>query len=167
VAATPEGLVYVTGGVRMETDAGAGALLYKQGIVMACYTGDGAHQWSKMVGHDKVMGWEGAAVAVDKGGNAYFSGQAGAGVDTPVDFGGGNLEGNGADAFLASYAPDGAHRWSRRLNGMVAQLATAAAVDAMDRVYITGFSNGSVQLESEHSVETNGKFDMFLVQALQ
>ncbi len=167
VAASPDGQVYATGGVQAATDTGAGTLAYDRGLVMAAYSNAGDHVWSKMVGNNEYGSWEGAAAALDLDGNVYFSGQVAAGAAIPVNFGGSDLKGSSGDAFLASYTPDGLHRWSRRLDAKKAQLATAAAVDSAGRVYMTGFSNGTMDVEAGAPLEPQGKFDMFLVQALQ
>jgi hypothetical protein len=84
---------------------------------------------------------EGRSIALDSEGNTlvagYFAGS--------VDFGGGPLtSAGGNDVFVAKYAPDGTHIWSRRFGASGNDSGRAIAVDASNNVYVTGTVTGTV-----------------------
>lgn len=82
----------------------------------------------------------GRAAAIDAAGNAYVTGEFNGtlnfapGAPQPVFL---TSEG-GSDAFLVSYAPDGAFRFAVRLGGVHSDAGEGVAVDAAGNVYVTG-----------------------------
>ena len=79
-----------------------------------------------------------------------------------MDLGGGPLVHRGsADILLASFFPDGRHRWSHSLGGSEQDYGRAIAVDDGDNVYITGSFRGTVDLGGASLVSSGGS-DMFV-----
>jgi hypothetical protein len=93
--------------------------------------------WEHHYGGD-AFGYHASAVAVDSAGNTYVTGA----LISTVDLGGGPLNAAGfADIFVVSYAPNGAHRWSKRFGAAGDDQGAGITVDA-NKVYVTGaFSN--------------------------
>jgi hypothetical protein len=95
--------------------------------------------WEHHYGGDE-FGYHAAAVAVDSAGNTYLTGA----LISTVDLGGGPLNGaGGPDIVVVSYAPNGAHRWSKRFGAAGDDQGAAITVDA-NKVYITGVFTGTV-----------------------
>lgn len=95
--------------------------------------------WEHHYGGDD-FGYQASAVAVDSAGNTYVTGA----LIATVDLGGGPLNGaGGPDIVVVSYAPNGAHRWSKRFGAAGNDQGAAIAVDA-SKVYITGAFTGTV-----------------------
>ncbi|MBX3273980.1 MAG: SBBP repeat-containing protein [Sandaracinaceae bacterium] len=127
VAVDGSGNVYLTGTFAGAIELGGGVQPSRgeRDIFLASYTNDGAYRWSRTFGVEGGTG-EGAAnaLAADVSGNVYL---AGAFADA-LDFGGGALSGSGPfDAYVVSFSPSGAHRWSRSFGGFSS--AHGVAVD--------------------------------------
>lgn len=130
VAVTPDGMVLVGGGFSgtFETFTSDGSdafvvVLDDNGTVV------NVHTWVQP-GDQRI----GSLGAMPDGGFAA----AGA-FDTGADFGGGPLPyGGNADAFLAVFAADGAHRWSESYGAMGQQIIAGLTVDAIGNVVIAG-----------------------------
>lgn len=88
-------------------DLGGGALPGSAGIGVAKYAPDGRHLWSRGFPSTGGILPVVRAVAVDQAGNVYLTGKH---FDGALSLGGAPLPGG---AFLAKYAPDGRHLWSR------------------------------------------------------
>jgi hypothetical protein len=96
-------------------------------------------------------------VALDAAGNVYVVG----GFDGPVPLGEGPaLEGRD-DAFVASWDPAGAPRWSATIGGRQSQAASAVAVDATGGVVVVGVLRASAKA-GEHEVAAQGRDDAFV-----
>jgi hypothetical protein len=84
----------------------------------------GSVEWTHVFGgggSDRV-----ASVAVDASGNTYALGE----LERAVDIGGGALySAGGDDIFVASYGPNGAHRWSKIVGGPSADIARSITHD--------------------------------------
>jgi hypothetical protein len=110
---------------------------------LVSYGPDGDYRWDRAfgppAGGDRFLPL-GFHTAVDGRGNAYVTGD----FRGTADFGGGERTGSGgADRFVASYGPDGAHRWDTSEDGEWE--ATALDVDAAGNVYLVGdFGDGVV-----------------------
>jgi len=88
--------------------------------------GDGAHAWSKSFGQSGDD--EGVRVVFDPAGNVILAARNNGGA---LDFGGGPLANAGdLDIFLAKFAPDGAHVWSKRFGDADYQGANGLALAA-------------------------------------
>jgi hypothetical protein len=114
---------------------------------MTCAAGCAAGQcvpslsttWEKHFGGPD-FGHQVSAVAVDGAGNTYITGM----FQNTVDLGGGALTSAGAsDVFVASFAPDGMHRWSKRFGSTASDQGAGIAV-AGGKAYVTGEFTGSV-----------------------
>ena len=96
-------LTYETGRV----DLGGGTLPGDAGIGLAKLSPDGKHLWSRGFPTSGGILPLVRALAVDAAGNLYVTGVH---FDGALSLGGAPLP---AGAFVAKYAPDGRHRWSR------------------------------------------------------
>ena len=133
----------VIAGLFSDTVNFGGAALTSAGgldIFVAKYSASGAHVWSKRFGsiYDDV----GYGVVVDGNGNAFLTGF----FTDSTDFGGGTLysQYNNRDAFVAKFASNGTHVWSKNFWSTSTDAAQAIALDANGDVAITGFFTGSL-----------------------
>ncbi|MDC0666629.1 nucleotide-binding protein [Nannocystis radixulma] len=86
--------------------------------------GDGAHAWSLPFGQGSDD--EGVRVAFDPAGNLFLAARNDGGA---LDFGGGPLVNAGNyDVYLAKFAPDGTHLWSKRFGDADIQGYTGLAL---------------------------------------
>lgn len=114
------------------------------------------HVWSQRFGG--VFDDGGQAVALDASGNVYVTGH----FQASVNFGGGALISAGSgDVFLASFTPAGAHRWSKRFGGAVADYGHGVAVDASGNVYVAGCFQAAADFGAG-TVSSAGLNDAFL-----
>jgi hypothetical protein len=90
-----------------EVDLGGGALPGRVGIGLAKYAPDGRHLWSRGFPMSGDIVPFVRSMAADSAGNLYIVGEH---FDTALSLGGAPLP---AGAFVAKYAPDGRHLWSR------------------------------------------------------
>jgi hypothetical protein len=146
VGSDAQGDVYVAGTYAGTIDLGGGPLPPATGLCLdglepyACpnvflakFDPRGGHLWSKGFGgddHDDV-----SAVAVTPGGDVQIVGSYGS---DGIDFGGGPLVADVADAFVAKFGPDGRHLWSKRFGGAAYQSADAMALGADGSLYVAG-----------------------------
>lgn len=135
---------WVAGGFDGDLDAGGTPATSAGGldVFVARVAPDGELRWSRAfggAGNDSA-----AAVAVDGAGNAYvtgvFDGELDLGLDGPLS------AGKSGDAFVASFDPDGAPRWVRRLGGDGHDVAVDVAATADGHVAITGNVVGADEL---------------------
>ena len=119
----------------------SGTLAVSYGNTLATFGTDGQPRWSHSF--DGIRSDRGAPhVAVDDSGNVTFTGV----FFGATDFGGGALMPTGmSDVFVASFAPGGAHRWSRSVGRSDEDLGSNIAVDASGRVYLAAFFRGVPQ----------------------
>jgi hypothetical protein len=110
---------------RSGVDLGGGALPGEAGLALAKYAPDGRHLWS--LGFPTYNGASPtvSAMVADGAGNLYIAGEH---REPTLSLGGEPLP---AGPFLAKYAPDGTHLWSRRavLPGVGLLPPRALAVD--------------------------------------
>jgi hypothetical protein len=118
--------------------------------------GGPVYQWSKRLGGS---GEDSAyAVAVDSQGNLHVTGR----FTGTVNFGGQDLASAGMqDAFIASYAPSGAHRWSRRFGGALADAGTSVAVGPGDNAFVVGYFRDTDTVGGTTLVSAGGS-DLFV-----
>jgi hypothetical protein len=125
-------------------------------------TANGTHVWSKRFGGggpDYAYG-----VAVDPGtARVTLTGT----VRTAVDFGGGlrSPAASGQAAFVANFAADGSHRWSKVFGGG-AEEGRAVATSPFGKVYATGRFAGTVNFGGG-PITSTGLADVFLVEYTQ
>ncbi len=94
-------------------------------------------------------GW---AVAADEDGNAYVSGNT-------------NIGGNGQDAFLAKYAPDGTQSWYVTWGGTGWDEGYGVDVDGYGNVYVAGDFQGTVDFDPGAGVTqytSNSSYDIYV-----
>ncbi|MBW2736439.1 MAG: hypothetical protein JRH20_28975, partial [Deltaproteobacteria bacterium] len=154
--------VYFVGDFENAVDFGAGALMSIGGrdSIMVKYDSEGVHLLSKQSGAlGSIVNCNG--LAVDSAGNITFAGE----FSGTVDFGGGPLTSAGTgDVYVASYAPSGAHRWSRRFGGTLLDYATAVAADPSGNVTVTGRFRETVDFgDSSPVTAVAGSPDCFVV----
>lgn len=95
--------------------------------------------WVEHFGGDD-FGHSVSAVAVDGAGNTYAAGF----FEGTIDLGGGALASAGTtDIVIASFAPDGTHRWSKRFGAALGDQG-AGLTFAAGKVYVTGTFTGTV-----------------------
>ena len=160
VAVDGSGNTVVAGYFAGTVDFGGGPLTAAgaNDIVVAKYSGSGAHLWSRRFGGTGDDQAE--AVAVDAGGNIVVAGT----FSNTVDFGGGPLTSvSSADIFVAKYTPTGAHLWSRRCGGAgAANAAYGVAVDGSGNVFMTGYFKGTVSFGGATFTSSLGGLDVFV-----
>jgi hypothetical protein len=130
-----QGNVVVTGEFKGKASFGGQTLTGagERDVFLASFTPAGDHRWSKRLGG---AGYDYAqALGVDGSGNLALAGL----FEGTVDLGGGELKSAGGyDIFLASFTPEGKHRWSHGFGASEDDYATAVAVDASGNVYLGG-----------------------------
>lgn len=81
-------------------------------------------------------------VGVDSCGNVVLAGS----FKSPIDFGGGPLASDGSeDIFMAKFASDGAHVWSKKFGDQGKQHVRAVGIGPDDDIYMTGDFDGTVE----------------------
>jgi hypothetical protein len=125
-------------------------------IVLAKYTANGVHRWSKRLGSP---GYESdKAVAVDGSGNVFLTGS----FDGTVDFGGGNLVSAGKfDIFLAKFNEYGGLEYSRRFGDTESDVGNAVGVDASGNAVVVGLFKGTVDFGGG-GIVSGGDYDIFV-----
>ena len=138
------GDVYVAAMVSGSVNFGGSTLSTNQGGVIAKYTGNGSHLWSKL--------WSGSSGATliptgmgidDNEGTVivtgYFSGT--------VNLGGGSLTSAGSnDLFMVKYTSNGNYLWSRRYGASATEVANDIAIDPYGNLWVVGYVHGSGNL---------------------
>ncbi len=99
-------------------------------------------------------------IAVDAAGNVFVAGR----LRGSAHLGGDELvSAGGTDAVVASFAPDGSHRWSHVFGSTEPDDALDLAIDADSNVYVTGAFRGTVQLSDDRELVSSGEDDAFVV----
>lgn len=158
VAMDASGKTVFSGHFYQGADFGGGVLTSagQADVVLASYDADGAHLWSKRLGgtsgdtsHGVAVGPSGTIALV-----GHFQGTA--------DFGGAPLRAEGGlEGFVASYAPTGTHRWSKRLGGPLFDIARGVAVDGVGNLFIAGSFGDSVDFGGG-PLTSAGNMDVFV-----
>jgi hypothetical protein len=115
----------------------------------------GNHVWTKQLGGPSNQASLG--VACDTSGNVVVAGVQ----EGTVDYGGGALTASGSDVFVARYAANGSHVWSKLFGDGAEQVAWAVAVDASSNVVVTGDFFGTISFGGTTLVSA-GERDVFL-----
>src|SRR5439155_176820 len=141
VAVDGGGNVLLTGYVRDAADFGGGPLTSTYGgitLFLAKFSASGAHLWSKSFSNTGVA--IGYGIAADGAGNVAVTGS----FTGRINFGGGDLtSAGGHDAFVASFSPDGGHRWSKRFGSTSFDYGYGVAIDGAGNVLSTGYFQNS------------------------
>jgi chitodextrinase len=118
---------------------------------------DGTPLWSRVLGTSDAAGVE--AVAVDGGGNVAVSGW----FRGSVDLGGGPVAGvEDLDAFVAKYAADGRHLWSRVFGAERTDIGYGVAFDPAGDVVVTGTFQRTVDFGGGDIASRLGGLDLFV-----
>jgi hypothetical protein len=141
VARDRAGNLYFGGNVGGAATLGQVALTTYGGIdgVVFSMTPDGMLRWQHSLGgggDDHVWG-----IAVDTADNVYVAGRF-TGVGQLGDMA--VASAGGTDGFLVSFTQDGTWRFTKQLGGTGDDEVGHVAVDALDRIYVTGFFSASV-----------------------
>ena len=137
------GNVYLTGYFNNTVNFGGGGLVSAgaQDIVLAKYDPNLVHVWSKRFGSTGAD--LGNALGVNSTGEVQITGS----FNNTVDFGGGGLvSGGGSDVFLARYASNGAHLWSKNFAGAGNATGFSLSVDATGRIFVAGSFASSMDM---------------------
>ncbi len=114
--------------------------------------------WSMNFG--SISGDLGSSVAVDRLGNVLVTGY----FQNTINLGGSLLTSAGSgDGFVAKYAPDGKHLWSRRFGGSLMDLGTHIAVDPDGNVLVVGYFSGTADFGGVTPLTSAGRYDVFIV----
>jgi TolB-like protein len=158
VTVDASGNVIIVGRFHGTVDFGGGVLtsVGMDDIFAAKFSPDGTHLWSKRFG-DRYAELA-CYAATDPSGNTMLAGR----FYGTIDFGGGILtSGGNDDIFVAKFAPDGTHLWSKRFGEASAQYANDIAVDASGNVMIAGHLEGSADFGSG-PLTSAGSMDIFV-----
>lgn len=106
----------------------------------------------------------GRGVAIDSKGGVVVAGEFQGTLDLGPA-GGPPLvsNGNSADVFLIAFDGNGAHQWSKAFGDNDIQRAQAIAVDATDRIFITGSARSKVDFGGG-ALQAQGGYDLFVAQ---
>lgn len=146
LAVTRAGDVFVAAEYEGAADVGGGPLTSPPGrtsLVVARFTSDGAHRWSRSFGGDTLHGEVDLRLAADADGvylGGLFSGT--------LDFGGAPLVAAPFEytSFLASLDPEGGFRWARTLGRTELGHDPLVGVDGRGHVYVSGYHPDAVDL---------------------
>ncbi len=158
VAGDASGGTFIVGDFKDNTQFGGNTLnsAGSYDIFVVKLDANGAHLWSKSFGDpDSQLAHD---IAVDTKGNATFVGK----LSGSVDFGGGTLDGNVSDIFVAKLQTSGGYLWSRRFAASMSQQALGVTSDNQDNVLFTGRAKGSVDFGGG-LLSSGGKEDVFVV----
>lgn len=158
-----EGNVFVTGSFEHVVDFGEDNIHESTDgtpdVFVASYDTDGVYRWSKQFGGTGTD--SGNGIDIDEDGNIYVAGS----FDEDFNIAGEPLTTAGArDAFIVSYAPDGAYRWSVSFgsdegNG---DISHDIAVDGLGNSYVTGFYQGEIISETVNLPAVVGSTDVYV-----
>lgn len=152
--------VFLAGSFQGSIDFGGGSIVTAgvSDVFVASFTSSGMHRWSRAYGG---AAYDGAMdLALDPANGhllvcGIFQGEVTLGATTLTS-------GGGFDGFVLSLTAGGEPRWARRLGGGASDNAQAVAVDAVGRVYVTGFFQGDADLEFGTTSAVGGT-DIFVV----
>jgi hypothetical protein len=141
IATDADGNVYVAGNFQRVIDLDPRPRVTRtlvsdnrsQDIFLAKYTSSGQLVWAQRFGgrdEDSAN-----AIAIGPGGDVYLAGT----FERQASFGGQTVLSHGRrDAFVARISPDGDVRWVGKVGGSKDDFASAIAVDARGRVFLSG-----------------------------
>jgi hypothetical protein len=166
VAVDASGGVVIGGQFSETVDLGGGPLTSAGGadIMLARYSSEGHHMWSRRAGG--VPGEYVSGLALDAGGNLLAIG----GFEGTTDLGGAPLTATGSlDMFVAKYGgADGAHVWSRRFGGLLLDdvtFGTAIEVDPRGHLVVSGSFTTSIDF-GDGPLTSTGLRDAFIAKLI-
>ncbi len=140
--------IYVTGYTKEGYDGNSNSENYD--IFLMKYNSSGTKQWTKQLGNSAAD--IGMGVTVDSSDNIYVTGIASGGLDR-------NTSSVGEDIVLVKYNSSGTKQWTKQLGSSSSDFAWDVTVDSSDNIYVTGFTNGSL----EENFNQGSYYDFFLV----
>jgi hypothetical protein len=161
----PAGHVAITGSFDKDVDF-LGTPVLSRGesdAFVARMSSDGDLLWVKTYGAERAD--VGLGIDADRAGNLIVAG----GFETTIDLGGGTYKTKGyMDGWVAKFAPDGAHQWSRRFGGKDIDVGLATATTADGTPFLAGSYRFQLDLQPDGptAVQSEGqklaKPDMFV-----
>jgi hypothetical protein len=148
IAVDSECNVYITGYTRGELKKGA--LKGAEDIFIARYSSEGQQEWLEQLG--TWVSDAGLGIAVDNKGNVYITGYT---QDHLKE----NAHKGGEDIFIARYSSDGQKEWLEQLGTKASDLGLGIAVDSFGNVYVTGYTAGDFNNDTENR---KGHLSVFL-----
>lgn len=118
-------------------------------LYIAAYTSSGNARFAVSPnGGQNTSAGKGFGVALDKEGNVYATGFYATQLDfNPADTTGVLPNQGNADAFIASYTPDGEYRFAYGFGGTSFDTGTDIVVDSQYNVYVAGFFASDVEFD--------------------
>jgi hypothetical protein len=161
IAVDGSGNVVVAGICRGTADFGGGALQCDVvgDLFVAKYAAtNGAHVWSRRGGSPYTD--TGMSVATDGSNDVIVTGS----FENTANFGGTSLASfGGLDIFVAKYAAtNGAHTWSKRFGGLLADEGYGVSIDAGGNAIVTGYFQDVVNFGGG-ALTSAGGFDAFVL----
>ncbi|WP_437731601.1 hypothetical protein [Sorangium sp. So ce1335] len=166
VALSPEGDVVLVGSASGDVDFGGGVRKgrgHRADVVVARFDAAGAHQFSRRFGDAVTQ--QATAVAVDRAGNAFVTGE----FWGTLDFGEARqgerltLKSRGKrDVFLVKLDAAGNVHWARQFGDAEDQSGTGVAVDGAGNIVLVGWFSGSIGFGDEKALITEAKTDLFI-----
>ncbi len=128
-------------------------------IFLARFLPDGTYLWSKRFG-DPAATETGQALSSDGEGNVVAIGT----FLGDIDLGGGTFSAlGGGDVFVAKWAADGSHLWSKQIGDAAEQWAGGVVVDSGFNVVMSGSFAGAISFGGPgDQLSSNGGLDIFL-----
>jgi hypothetical protein len=133
IAVDPSGNVYITGFTEGDLDGNANAG-YRD-IFVSKYDTDGTRLWTRQLGTTEAE--YGYGIVVDPSGNAYITGKTHGDLD-------GNANTGNEDIFVSKYDTNGVLQWTSLLGTAGNESGSGIAADSNGNVYITGYTNGDL-----------------------
>jgi hypothetical protein len=94
----------------------------------------------------------GRSSTVDSSNNIYVTGYTNGGLD-------GNSNSGNYDIFIAKYYDNGTKHWINQLGSSYAEMGNGIAVDTLDNIYVTGYTQGGL----DDNTSSSPNSDLFLI----
>ena len=117
-------------------------------------------QWGESISSDGNV--EAVNIASDASQNVYIIGVVKDATGFTIGTDTYTIKGD-KDAFICSFSPDGAYRWSRQIAGTGTDEVTALVVDQYDSIYVVGaFQNAAIYFTASDSLENFNHYDSYI-----
>lgn len=166
VALSPEGDVVIVGSATGDVDFGGGVRKghgHREDVIVARFDAAGAHQFSRRFGDAATQ--RATAVAVDRAGNAFVTGEFWGTLDFGEPRQGERFSLRSAgkrDVFLVKLDAAGNVHWARQFGDEEDQAGTGVAVDAAGNIVLVGWFSGRIGFGGEKDLITVAKADLFV-----
>lgn len=152
------GFIAFAGEFSGAVDFGGGALASKgnRDLVVARFSADGTHVWSKRFGSE--FNEVAIDVAVDPARNIVVTGS----FDIAIDFGCGKLSSAGeSDAFVVAFSPKGTCRFAHKLGDEREDIGAGVGTDRFGNIAATGWFWGTPTIGT-HKLTNKGRKDIYV-----